>query len=253
MFGPRSSYSSKDAPAHTELKQRLAGQDGAADVSKRDLKRELLEKETKHFANRPELIGARQARREAELLVPGVVDKEFAATEKLIQRDLDKDEDFDFDTNADAFGGEGDEHDKSLRPKKNGDGIRGGETTAGGRGVDSDDDGDSDSDSDEEDDEAELLAELERIKQERAEEKVRKQQEEKDNELESQKDDILKGNPLLQLDGAQADPDFGIKRRWDDDVVFRNQTRNEPKKQKRFINDTIRSDFHKRFLNKYIK
>ena len=41
--------------------------------------------------------------------------------------------------------------------------------------------------------------------------------------------------------------------RWDDDVVFRNQTRNEPKKQKRFINDTIRSDFHKRFLNKYIK
>ena len=44
-----------------------------------------------------------------------------------------------------------------------------------------------------------------------------------------------------------------VKRRWDDDVVFRNQTRGEPKAQKRFINDTIRNDFHKRFLSRYIK
>eukprot|EP00983_Pelagomonas_calceolata_P081822 1155712-Pelagomonas_calceolata.AAC.6 len=41
--------------------------------------------------------------------------------------------------------------------------------------------------------------------------------------------------------------------RWDDDVVFKNQTRSEPKAQKRFINDTIRNDFHKRFLEKYIR
>ena len=34
--------------------------------------------------------------------------------------------------------------------------------------------------------------------------------------------------------------------RWDDDVVFKNQARGEPKAQKRFINDTIRSDFHKK-------
>lgn len=44
-----------------------------------------------------------------------------------------------------------------------------------------------------------------------------------------------------------------VKRRWDDDVVFKNQARGEPKAQKRFINDTIRSDFHKRFLTRYIK
>lgn len=50
-----------------------------------------------------------------------------------------------------------------------------------------------------------------------------------------------------------ADPSFALKRRWDDDVVFRNQTRGEPKAQKRFINDTIRNDFHKRFLERYIK
>ncbi len=41
--------------------------------------------------------------------------------------------------------------------------------------------------------------------------------------------------------------------RWDDDVVFKNQARNEPKQQKRFINDTIRNDFHKRFLQRYIR
>ena len=44
-----------------------------------------------------------------------------------------------------------------------------------------------------------------------------------------------------------------VKRRWDDDVVFKNQARTEPKQQKRFINDTVRSDFHRRFLDRYIK
>ncbi len=31
------------------------------------------------------------------------------------------------------------------------------------------------------------------------------------------------------------------------------QTRGEPKTQKRFINDTIRNDFHRKFLTRYIK
>ena len=33
----------------------------------------------------------------------------------------------------------------------------------------------------------------------------------------------------------------------------RNQTRGQPKAQKRFINDTIRNDFHKRFLERYVR
>jgi protein CWC15 len=48
-------------------------------------------------------------------------------------------------------------------------------------------------------------------------------------------------------------PVFQVKRRWDDDVVFKNQARGEPKAQKRFINDTIRNDFHKRFLTRFMK
>jgi protein CWC15 len=44
-----------------------------------------------------------------------------------------------------------------------------------------------------------------------------------------------------------------IKRRWNDDVVFRNQARDEPDQKKRFINDTIRSDFHRNFIKKFMK
>ena len=58
---------------------------------------------------------------------------------------------------------------------------------------------------------------------------------------------MLRGNPLL---GGGS---FGVKRRWDDDVVFRNQARTEPAVKKTFINDTIRNDFHKKFINKYVK
>ncbi len=59
------------------------------------------------------------------------------------------------------------------------------------------------------------------------------------------------GNPLMSA--AAGEPTFAVKRRWDEDVVFKNQARSEPKQQKRFINDTIRSDFHRRFLERYVK
>jgi hypothetical protein len=45
----------------------------------------------------------------------------------------------------------------------------------------------------------------------------------------------------------------GFLHRWDEDVVFKNQARGEPKATKRFVNDTIRNDFHKRFLQRYIR
>ena len=100
-------------------------------------------------------------------------------------------------------------------------------------------------------DNAALLAELDRIKTERAEEAARKEADRLEAEALERAEEVAGGNPLLDL--RQGAADFTVKRRWDDDVVFKNQTRGEPKSQKRFINDTIRSDFHKRFLNKYIK
>lgn len=112
---------------------------------------------------------------------------------------------------------------------------------------DSDDDSEDDSD---EDEEAMLKAELERIKKEREEEAAKKAREEDVLRRKAQEEELIRGNPLI---GSLAEPNFAIKRRWDDDVVFRNQASREPKQQKRFINDTIRNDFHRRFLERYIK
>ncbi|ETN20981.1 hypothetical protein, variant [Phytophthora nicotianae INRA-310] len=115
-------------------------------------------------------------------------------------------------------------------------------------GADSEDSSDSDSDSDDEDEEAELMRELEKIKQEREEERLRIEEEERKAAEQQSREEILQGNPLTQ----QAAGSAKMKRRWNDDVVFKNQSRNEPEVKKRFINDTIRNDFHRRFLSKYI-
>ena len=126
-----------------------------------------------------------------------------------------------------------------------------------------------------------------RIKQEREQEAARKAVEDKAREEAEKKEAMLRGNPLL------ASSSFAVKRRWDDDHVFRNQVRaqygyrqcpgngmpglscthdidmrtarahsqrcartqarGEGSGKKRFINDTIRNDFHRKFLNKYVK
>lgn len=71
---------------------------------------------------------------------------------------------------------------------------------------------------------------------------------------EDAREELIKNNPMLRKElGIEDEPTFQVKRRWDDDVVFKNQARTEPKRAKRFINDTVRSDFHKRFLDRYVK
>ncbi|XP_052103929.1 protein CWC15 homolog [Mytilus californianus] len=114
--------------------------------------------------------------------------------------------------------------------------------------IDDDDDDDS---SDDEDDAAELMAELQKIKKERANEKVRLDVERKAEEERIRTENILKGNPLLNKDKDKGG-NFNVKRRWDDDVVFKNCAKGEEKKSA-FINDTLRSEFHKKFMEKYIK
>lgn len=102
------------------------------------------------------------------------------------------------------------------------------------------------------------------------------EREEQEEELKLKEAELIRGNPLLNNPTS-----FNVKRRycpspspsicmlfaiaslllisdmkyyrWDDDVVFKNQARGETKAPKRFINDTIRSDFHRKFLHKYMK
>ncbi|KAL3848071.1 hypothetical protein ACJMK2_018953 [Sinanodonta woodiana] len=112
------------------------------------------------------------------------------------------------------------------------------------------DDEDEEDDSDDEDETAALLAELQKIKKERAQEMARMEAEKKVEEERIRTENILKGNPLLN----QEKVEFKVKRRWDDDVVFKNCAKGEEDKKKSlFINDTLRSEFHKKFMEKYIK
>mmetsp|Transcript_13302 Transcript_13302/g.29245 ORF Transcript_13302/g.29245 Transcript_13302/m.29245 type:complete len:257 (-) Transcript_13302:2409-3179(-) len=137
-----------------------------------------------------------------------------------------------------------------------------GEDDDDGGGGDSDDSSDldndsssdeDDSDDDDDDDEEALAAELAKIRAER--EEVRRQEEEKAQAAEEaeQEESALLGNPLLAVGGGATASNDAKRRRWNEDVVFRNQAQHEPKPKKRFINDTVRNDFHKRFLNKFIR
>ncbi|TMW39541.1 hypothetical protein DOY81_015379 [Sarcophaga bullata] len=107
---------------------------------------------------------------------------------------------------------------------------------------------------------AALLAELNKIKQERLQETTRKEQEKKQEEERIRMENILSGNPLINYAAGSAataatskSADLKVKRRWDDDVVFKNCARTEPEKKSHFINDSLRSEFHKKFMEKYIK
>ncbi|VDP16275.1 unnamed protein product [Soboliphyme baturini] len=119
--------------------------------------------------------------------------------------------------------------------------------------LDADDPVDEDADSDgDEDDTAELLAELERIKKERETERDRQEADRRAEEEQIRLDNILHGNPLLN----PSKQDFTVKRRWDDDVVFKNCAKGLDDRQRRepsFINDALRSEFHRKFMEKYIK
>lgn len=100
---------------------------------------------------------------------------------------------------------------------------------------------------DDEDDTEELMRELAKIKKEREEEEAKRKQEEERLAKRSQKEEVLKGNPLLM--GGQ---EVSLSRKWDDDTVFKNQAKTAPKAKARYINDAVRSDFHRKFLSKYM-
>lgn len=99
---------------------------------------------------------------------------------------------------------------------------------------------------DDDEDTEELMRELAKIKKEReAEAEALKATQAKQDER-ARRDEIMMGNPLV------AATDTSLKRKWDDETVFKNQAKLIPKQKQRYINDAVRSDFHKKFLNKYV-
>ncbi|CAI6337322.1 unnamed protein product [Periconia digitata] len=216
-------YHQRLLPAHTVLKHRQPGQGGDADASRRDLRAELLEAEARHFAKKN-----------------GTYIEDDSATDAhpTTKRALD-----DVST-ADAE--EGDESDQKRRRIEILEKYRDedADDSSGSSSDDSDDD-----DEDDEDETVALMRELEKIKKERAEAKAKEEAERAAQEDEQREVEIAHGNPLLNP------RDFAMKRRWDDDVVFKNQARgtDDKNKKKEFINDMLRSDFHKKFMSKYVR
>lgn len=117
----------------------------------------------------------------------------------------------------------------------------------------SDSGSDSYSDSEQDEEEKELLRELENLRREKIE-KEKKEKEEQEK-LKKKTNNVLTNNPLINLaDSDEENSDLKLKKRkWTDDAIFRNTCEREPPKKKlTFVNDSVRSAFHKKFLFKYI-
>ena len=71
-----------------------------------------------------------------------------------------------------------------------------------------------------------------------------------------EQEEVLHGNPLLNSQLSEATSNAGgayqMKRKWYEETVFRHYARNEPVDKKRSVNDTVRRDFHRRFLARTI-
>ncbi|KAK5043554.1 complexed with cef1p [Exophiala bonariae] len=211
-------YHQRLLPAYTLLKVRQPGQGGAADTEPVDLRAQLLAAEAAHFAK-----------------TKGTPVDTATSPPKPAKRELE----------ASLSDDENENEDPDAKRRR---------VLEETRDIDADsEDDDEDSDSSEEDDEEEdetaaLMQELEKIKRERAEQKAREEAEQSKQAQEQREEDIALGNPLLNPKA------FNVKRRWDDDVVFKNQARGtEQKGNQEFVNDLLRSDFHKKFMSKYVR
>mmetsp|Transcript_5663 Transcript_5663/g.8045 ORF Transcript_5663/g.8045 Transcript_5663/m.8045 type:complete len:268 (+) Transcript_5663:172-975(+) len=236
--------SSLDAPAHTKLKYRSEAIDKKAALRESLLKMQEAELKAKQ-ANKLKLP--------KRTLHPEI---EEAGRLKLLKQTAEVDdkkirEKYDDGDNDDQE--EGNESDPWSDDEDNNNGNN--ESDLDESDSDGGSSSDDDSDDDEDDEEA-LQAELAKIRAEREAAKAKADARAAAEEESQLEEAALMGNPLLNSAGGG---DGGLtasgkmKRRWNDDVVFRNQAKGEPEIKKRFINDTVRNDFHKRFLNKFIQ
>jgi protein CWC15 len=219
-------------PAHTKLKFRKGDQvvDRQKALKESLLKLEKAEKEAnKKLLQRPAVDETVEEEGKLKLL------KQTAEVDDTAIRKKYDDADASSDDNDDGGDGWSEAENDDLDASSS----------------DDDSDGDSDDDSDDDDEEAALQAELAKIRAEREEAKRKQEQEETEKDEAKLEEAALLGNPLLSSDDTGGSG--RLKRRWNEDVVFRNQAKGEPEIKKRFINDTVRNDFHKRFLNKFVR
>lgn len=226
--------SARDLPSHKTLKARQPGQDTQEELQERDLRAELEEREKiaaieKNNAPKFKYVPSLEQATQVRLAIKAERDREREAEKEAL---LNSESVIDEDELGQRFP-------NIVNARKMAQ-------------LDKDEDFGSDNDfsendfedyDEDEDDPEELMAELNRIKQERLEEEEKREKEIRNKEcrIRSETDD-------------DASSTFSIKRRWDEDVPFKNCARQDSDpKRKLYINDPLRSEFHKKFMNKYIK
>lgn len=222
LANPSLQHSSRDLPANMNIKYREEGQGAINEIKEKEFKSELLKREKEYKQSEDNVYNSK-----TKVSFTNQIEK----PELLYQEDQEQEEELVFPQDKDVSYIDEDEDDLNNNNKK------------------------QHYDSDSIDSEEELLIELEKIKQHQKKEKERKDMEIKEK---TQKE-ILKRNPLLNQsnedysDNTFSNNDYSLKRKWYEDSVFKNQSKLDQKVQKRFINDTVRSDFHRKFLSKTIQ
>lgn len=239
-------YHQRLLPAHKSLKYRQAAQGNPDAQAKRNLRAELFRAEAKASAKK----GGRDVEEDEDAL--SAVGKERLAIEETEEEGMEGGVKRKFNSGSGPESGVNGEAEEDYEAKKR-------RVLAEAHDIDADSDsGDSsassDSEDEEEDETAELMRELAKIKAERAETAAREAAAQAKRDEEQREKDIALGNPLLN-DGGGREAYAGVRRRWDDDVVFKNQARGteERGKEKRFVNDLLRSDFHRKFMDRYVR
>jgi protein CWC15 len=260
LYYPSQQYSSKDLPSNLKVKTRQPGQGTIREVNRRNFKQELVERERRHKLGASGLVSASYGD-EAEGNDQSFITSKIDFTSDLLQMEAPKKK-----QRLDSIGGISDIN-SVIKPKKTeidnvflqdrdlsfDEDSASDEDHKSKRKNDHDEDDEisneeaADSLGDSDDEEEMLLRELEKIKKEREEESNKKEQMKNELLKIQTQEQILKGNPLLNK------TDYSLKKKWYEDTVFKNQAKNEPKTRKRFINDTVRSDFHRKFLSKTIQ
>eukprot|EP00826_Nyctotherus_ovalis_P037027 TRINITY_DN3349_c0_g1_i4.p3 TRINITY_DN3349_c0_g1~~TRINITY_DN3349_c0_g1_i4.p3 ORF type:complete len:240 (+),score=89.92 TRINITY_DN3349_c0_g1_i4:147-866(+) len=217
QYIPTRQYSARDVPSHLNLKLRTSGQGTVEEAQRIDFKQELLERERQ----------ARIKKGEPETFEEEPLPIEEPEDEYTLDPYLNE---------ALAKGKRLKSEEQNPFPQDEDEDLSGADEEFEGK------------EASEDDDDAELMREFEKIKKEREEEQKRKEMERLEEQKEKQRKDIMSGNPIYNSTS------YSLKKRWTEDTVFKNQARVLPKdKGNRFVNDIIRSDFHRKFLAKYIQ
>ena len=250
LMVPTRQYSARDIAGYTKLHVRQKGQNNSEDILDMDYKEKLIskehdikkksKKEQDDLNAQPDIPTIRSLDTKQKLNIGQGEDNKV----HVYKEDADDDSFCDSSSDEDEKKPSKQEKMKNLAKQKDSSKLKITEPKDD-EASDQDEEESEKSGSSDSDDEDELLMEYERLKKEREEKENREKEQIYENLTSKQEEEILKGNPIL-------DSSYSLKKRWYEETPFRNQSLTEPKDKKRFINDTVRSDFHKSFLKKFI-